>query len=182
MRGAPGRRLRSRGWNRRTNAAVWDWSLAPSATLLMVLRGIEFIAATTSPAEIGDLTLSGRRRELMAWLGTVPSDHSICEWIRRGAIEKLGNRRARRCLVECGWKELPIRRWGRLCQCGAVRGGAARAARHRRKGGVRRLGPRASGAAPPRQAACCCCYWGPLAREPAAVWCGRVGSWRTRRR
>ena len=35
------------------HAAVPDWSLAASATALMALRGIEFIAATTLLAEIG---------------------------------------------------------------------------------------------------------------------------------
>ena len=85
------------------HAAVPDWSLAPSATALMALRGIEFIAATTLLAEIGDLTRFRSPRELMAWLGMVPSEHSTGERIRRGAITKTGNRRARSVLVECAW-------------------------------------------------------------------------------
>jgi transposase len=83
--------------------AVPDWSLAPSATALMALRGIEFIAATTLLAEIGDLTRFRSPRELMAWLGMVPSEHSTGERIRRGAITRTGNRRARSVLVECAW-------------------------------------------------------------------------------
>jgi transposase len=85
------------------HAAVPDWSLAPSVTALMALRGIEFIAATTLLAEIGDLTRFRTPRELMAWLGMVPSEHSTGERIRRGAITKTGNRRARSVLVECAW-------------------------------------------------------------------------------
>ena len=85
------------------HAAVPDWSLAPSATALMALRGIEFIAATTLLAEIGDLTRFRTPRELMAWLGMVPSEHSTGERIRRGPITKSGNRRARSILVECAW-------------------------------------------------------------------------------
>ena len=85
------------------HAAVPDWSLAPSATALMALRGIEFIAATTLLAEIGDLTRFRTPRELMAWLGMVPSEHSTGERIRRGPITKTGNRRARSVLVECAW-------------------------------------------------------------------------------
>ena len=85
------------------HAAVPDWSLAPSATALMALRGIEFIAATTLLAEIGDLTRFRTPRELMAWLGMVPSEHSTGERIRRGPITKTGNRRARSILVECAW-------------------------------------------------------------------------------
>ena len=83
--------------------AVPDWSLASSATALMALRGIEFIAATTLLAEIGDLTRFRTPRELMAWLGMVPSEHSTGERVRRGAITKTGNRRARSVLVECAW-------------------------------------------------------------------------------
>ena len=84
-------------------AAVPHWSLAPSVTALMALRGVEFIAATTLLAEIGDLTRFRTPRELMAWLGLVPSEHSTGERIRRGAITKTGNRRARSILVECAW-------------------------------------------------------------------------------
>jgi transposase len=85
------------------HAAVPDWSLAPSVTALMALRGVEFIAATTLLAEIGDLTRFRTPRELMAWLGMVPSEHSTGERIRRGPITKTGNRRARSILVECAW-------------------------------------------------------------------------------
>ena len=84
-------------------AALADWSLAPTATALMALRGIDLIAATALLAEIGDLTRFGSPRELMAWLGMVPSESSTGERVRRGAITKAGNRRARSMLVECAW-------------------------------------------------------------------------------
>jgi transposase len=84
-------------------AAVPDWSLAPLVTALMALRGVDFIAATTLLAEIGDLSRFRTPRELMAWLGLVPSEHSTGERVRRGAITKTGNRRARRMLIQCAW-------------------------------------------------------------------------------
>ncbi len=84
-------------------AALLDWSLAPTATALMALRGIDLIAATSLLAEIGDLTRFASPRELMAWLGMVPSESSTGERVRRGAITKTGNRRARSMLVECAW-------------------------------------------------------------------------------
>jgi transposase len=84
-------------------AAVPDWSLAPLVTALMALRGVDFIAATTLLAEIGDLSRFCTPRELMAWLGLVPSEHSTGERVRRGAITKTGNRRARRMLIQCAW-------------------------------------------------------------------------------
>lgn len=84
-------------------AALPGWSLAPTATALMALRGIELIAATTLLAEIGDLSRFRSPRELMAWLGLVPSESSTGERVRRGPITKTGNRRARSMLVECAW-------------------------------------------------------------------------------
>jgi len=84
-------------------AAAPDWSLAPLATALMALRGIDFIAATTLTAEIGDPRRFAKPRELMAWLGLVPCEHSTGDRVKRGPITKAGNRRARSLLIECAW-------------------------------------------------------------------------------
>lgn len=84
-------------------AAVPDWSLAEAVTALMAMRGIDLIAATTLLAEIGDLSRFRTPRELMAFLGLVPSEASTGNTIKRGPITKAGNRRARRILVECSW-------------------------------------------------------------------------------
>ena len=83
--------------------AVPDWSLAEVVTALMALRGIDFISATAFLAEIGDLSRFRTPRELMAYLGLVPSEASTGDTVRRGPITKAGNRRARRILVECSW-------------------------------------------------------------------------------
>ena len=83
--------------------AVPDWSLAEVVTALMAMRGIDLIAAATLLAEIGDLARFRTPRELMAYLGLVPSEDSTGETIIRGPITKAGNRRARRMLVECSW-------------------------------------------------------------------------------
>jgi transposase len=84
-------------------AAVPDWSLAEVVTALMAMRGIEFISATAFLAEIGDLSRFATPRELMAYLGLVPSEDSTGDKVKRGPITKAGNRRARRILVECSW-------------------------------------------------------------------------------
>jgi transposase len=84
-------------------AAVPDWSLAEVVTGLMAMRGIDLIAATAFLAEIGDLSRFQTARELMAYLGLVPSEDSTGNTVRRGPITKAGNRRARRILVECSW-------------------------------------------------------------------------------
>jgi transposase len=83
--------------------AVPNWSLAGVVTALMALRGIDFIAATTLLAEIGDVTRFATPRELMGYLGLVPSERSTGERVWRGGITKTGNRRARRILVESAW-------------------------------------------------------------------------------
>ena len=84
-------------------AAVPDWSLAKVVTALMALRGLDLVSATIFLAEIGDLSRFASARELMAYLGLVPSEESTGEQISRGGITKAGNHRARRVLVECSW-------------------------------------------------------------------------------
>lgn len=88
---------------RAMRAALDGWSLGPVATALMALRGIDFVAATTIMAEVGDLQRFRSPRELMAFLGLVPSENSTGERVRRGGITRAGNRRARSILVECAW-------------------------------------------------------------------------------
>jgi transposase len=84
-------------------AAVPDWSLAAVVEALMAMRGIDMIAATAFLAEIGDLSRFQTPRELMGYLGLVPSEQSTGDTIKRGPITKAGNRRARRVLVESAW-------------------------------------------------------------------------------
>lgn len=84
-------------------AAVPNWSLAEMVTALMAMRGIDLVSATTLLAEIGDLSRFQAPRELMAYLGLVPSEASSGDTVKHGPITKTGNRRARRTLVECSW-------------------------------------------------------------------------------
>jgi len=83
--------------------AVADWSLAVVVEALIAMRGIDMITATALLAEIGDLSRFRTPRELMAYLGLVPSEHSTGDKVQRGSITKAGNRRARRLLVESAW-------------------------------------------------------------------------------
>jgi transposase len=84
-------------------AAVPEWSLASIVTALQAMRGIDLISAVTILAEIGDLSRFASPRELMGYLGLVPSERSTGDSIKRGPITKAGNRRARRTLVEASW-------------------------------------------------------------------------------
>ncbi len=83
--------------------AVPDWSLAAVVQALMAMRGIDLVTATAFLAEIGDLSRFRTPRELMAYLGLVPSERSTGERTARGPITKAGNRRARRLLIESAW-------------------------------------------------------------------------------
>lgn len=83
--------------------AMPEWSLAKLVTALMAVRGIDLVAAVTIMAELGDLSRFATARELMAFLGLVPSENSTGDNVKRGGITKAGNRRARRILVESSW-------------------------------------------------------------------------------
>jgi transposase len=82
---------------------VPDWSLAPVVAALQAMRGIAFLSAVVLVAEIGDFRRFANPRQLMAWLGLVPSEHSSGSKVERGGITKAGNGRARRVLVEGAW-------------------------------------------------------------------------------
>ena len=62
-----------------------------------------FLTAVTFVAEIGDVRRFETPRQLMAYLGLVPSERSTGEQVRRGSITKAGNPRARRVLIEGAW-------------------------------------------------------------------------------
>jgi len=79
------------------------WRLKPLVTALSSLRGIDFVAAVTLAAEIGDFSRFAHPTELMGFLGLVPSEYSTGDARRQGDIIKTGNGHARRVLVETAW-------------------------------------------------------------------------------
>ena len=83
--------------------AVEEWRMAPTVKAIQALRGVSLITAATTIAELGDLSRFQKPKELMAYLGLVPSEHSSGESIRRGGITKTGNSHVRRVLVESAW-------------------------------------------------------------------------------
>ena len=82
---------------------VCSWSMAPVVEAYQALRGVAFLTAVTFVAEIGDVRRFETPRQLMAYLGLVPSERSTGEQVWRGSITKAGNPRARRVLVEGAW-------------------------------------------------------------------------------
>ena len=82
---------------------VERWRMQPLVRALMTLRGLDLVSATTVVAELGDLRRFARPRELMGYLGLVPSEHTTGSKRRQGAITKTGNGHVRRVLVEAAW-------------------------------------------------------------------------------
>jgi transposase len=80
-----------------------NWSMAPVAAALQAMRGVALVVAVTVVAEVGDFRRFTNARQLMAYLGLVPSEHSSGSSIRRGGITKAGNSLARRALIEGAW-------------------------------------------------------------------------------
>ena len=70
---------------------------------LQALRGIALVSAVTIVAEVGELTRFGKPRQLMGYSGTVASEDSSGEQVRRGGITKTGNAHLRRIVIEAAW-------------------------------------------------------------------------------
>jgi len=77
-----------------------EWRMAPVVKAFQALRGVAPIVAVTTVAEVGDMSRFETPRQLMAYLGLVPSESSSGESIHRGGITKTGNGHVRRTLVE----------------------------------------------------------------------------------
>jgi transposase len=69
------------------------WSMAPVATAIQAMRGVALINAVTIVAEVGDFARFGNARQLMAYLGLVPWEHSSGIRVRRGGPRPAMSRR-----------------------------------------------------------------------------------------
>ncbi len=89
---------------------VDSWRMKPVVEALQSLRGVQLVIAVTIAAELGDLRRFDNPRQLAAYVGLVPSEHSSGASTRRGGITKTGNTHVRRVLVESAWAyRLPAR-------------------------------------------------------------------------
>ena len=76
------------------------WRLYPLVEAYQAMRGIAFQGAITMAAELWDITRFYNPRELMDFVGLIPSENSSGTRRRQGSITKAGNGHARRTLVE----------------------------------------------------------------------------------
>jgi transposase len=79
-------------------------SLGPMVTALQALRGVRLVTAVTVAAEIGDFCRFAQPRQLMAYVGLVPSEYSSGGRRRQGAITRTGNKHVRWILTEAAWQ------------------------------------------------------------------------------
>ena len=78
-------------------------------------RGFETLAAMTVVTELYEVARFSKPRQLMAYLGLVPSEQSSGDRRRLGSITKAGNSHLRRALVNAAWQyRRPIRIGGVL--------------------------------------------------------------------
>ena len=105
-------------------AMLPDWTLAPVVAALQTMRGMALVNAATLIAEVGDCSRFANPRQLMAYLGLVPSEHSSGASLRRGGLTKAGNSAARRLLIEAAWC---YRFPARVSRVAAAAGGATEA-------------------------------------------------------
>ena len=66
-------------------------------------RGLDTLGAMVLRSELGDLRRFGSPRQLMAYVGLVPSEHSSGDRENRGSITKAGNSHCRHVLVQAAW-------------------------------------------------------------------------------
>ena len=76
------------------------WSRRPLVEALMGFRGFQRTASMVTVSEIGDFTRFEHPKQLMGYLGMVPSESSSGGKRQQGSITKCGNSHARWMLIE----------------------------------------------------------------------------------
>ena len=91
------------GLIRRIGELLPSWNMGPLVEALRGLRGIDMISAVTFVTAVGDLGRFESPRQLMSYVGLVPSEHSSGDRIMRGRITRTGSNDARQTLIEAAW-------------------------------------------------------------------------------
>lgn len=81
-------------------ALLESWSMKPVVQAIMAMRGFALVGAMVIVSELGGAWRFEHPRQLMAYLGLVPSEHTSDEKRRMGGITKAGNGHARWLLIE----------------------------------------------------------------------------------
>lgn len=94
---------RQKRFDAEITALMQHGSFAALWSALQTLRGVGPVTAATIIAELGDLSQFAHPRQLMAFAGLVPREHSSGSRQQRGGITKTGNTHLRHVLVESAW-------------------------------------------------------------------------------
>ncbi len=78
--------------------------MKPLVQAPQAMRGVQLIASMTPVAALQDFLRFANPRQILAYVGLVPGEHSSGSKRRQGSITKAGNSVARRMLVEVAWK------------------------------------------------------------------------------
>jgi len=78
-----------------------SWRLKPAVQALMAFRGFQLVAAMITVSELGDIHRFEHPRQLMTYLGLVPTQDSSGPHQRLGPISRCGNGHQRWLLIEC---------------------------------------------------------------------------------
>ena len=81
-------------------ALLESWHMKPVVRALMGMRGIALVGAMILASELGSAWRFEHPRQLMAYLGLVPTENTSSEKRRQGGITKAGNGHARWLLIE----------------------------------------------------------------------------------
>jgi len=77
-----------------------SWAMKPVVKALMGLRGFQIVGAMVMVSELGGAWRFSHPRQLMAYLGLVPSENTSASRRRQGGITKAGNSHARWLMIE----------------------------------------------------------------------------------
>jgi transposase len=81
-------------------ALLESWHMKPVVEAMMGLRGFALVGAMVLVSELGGAWRFDHPRQLMAYLGLVPTENTSDEKRRQGGITKAGNSHARWLLIE----------------------------------------------------------------------------------
>jgi transposase len=82
------------------HALLESWAMKPVVEAIMGMRGFAIVGAMVLVSELGGAWRFEHPRQLMAYLGLVPSENTSSEKRRQGGITKAGNSHARWLLIE----------------------------------------------------------------------------------
>jgi len=89
--------------DRRIEALALEPAFRERVGRLRCFKGLDTHGAMVLTTELGDLRRFETPRQLMAYVGLVPSEHSSGEQRRLGSITKAGNSHCRHVLVQAAW-------------------------------------------------------------------------------